>query len=181
MGTRSLTMVIDQEGQTKVAQYGQWDGYPSGVGSGVLKFISNKKRLQKLKKSLSKLRFIDFEGKDKQFIEEYDKNAPEWSNDPDNRTDEQKRWWKTFISRDLSDTILTNIIESSETEIILKNSDEGGKTDIWIEWTYVIDFKKNRFEVYDHYCNPEIKSYDLDSLPTQSGFLKDLEESDEEE
>lgn len=27
MGTRNLTMLIS-DGETKVAQYGQWDGYP---------------------------------------------------------------------------------------------------------------------------------------------------------
>ena len=42
MGTRNLTMVINQEGETKVAQYGQWDGYPSGVGASVLSFLKNK-------------------------------------------------------------------------------------------------------------------------------------------
>ena len=31
MGTRNLTMVISN-GKTKVAQYGQWDGYPDGQG-----------------------------------------------------------------------------------------------------------------------------------------------------
>jgi hypothetical protein len=32
MGTRNLTKVIDDNGLLKVAQYGQWDGYPDGQG-----------------------------------------------------------------------------------------------------------------------------------------------------
>ena len=36
MGTRNLTKVIDKNGVTKVAQYGQWDGYPSGQGVNAL-------------------------------------------------------------------------------------------------------------------------------------------------
>jgi hypothetical protein len=36
MGTRNLTKVIDSNGVTKVAQYGQWDGYPSGQGVNAL-------------------------------------------------------------------------------------------------------------------------------------------------
>lgn len=36
MGTRNLTKVIDKDGAIKVAQYGQWDGYPSGQGINAL-------------------------------------------------------------------------------------------------------------------------------------------------
>jgi hypothetical protein len=36
MGTRNLTKVIDKDGVTKVAQYGQWDGYPEGQGVNAL-------------------------------------------------------------------------------------------------------------------------------------------------
>ena len=38
IGTRSLTIVC-QYGEYKVAQYGQWDGYPSGIGVQILKFL----------------------------------------------------------------------------------------------------------------------------------------------
>lgn len=38
MGTRNLTMVTIG-GETKVSQYGQWDGYPTGQGATVQKFI----------------------------------------------------------------------------------------------------------------------------------------------
>lgn len=41
MGTRNLTIVIDKQGALKVAQYGQWDGYPSGQGAVVLEFAKN--------------------------------------------------------------------------------------------------------------------------------------------
>ena len=36
MGTRGLTKVIDKDGITKVAQYGQWDHYPEGQGVKIL-------------------------------------------------------------------------------------------------------------------------------------------------
>ena len=38
MGTRNITFVI-RNGEKKVAQYCQWDGYPTGRGAEVLKFV----------------------------------------------------------------------------------------------------------------------------------------------
>jgi hypothetical protein len=41
MGTRHLTMVVSNN-ETKVAQYGQWDGYPEGQGVTILTFLRSK-------------------------------------------------------------------------------------------------------------------------------------------
>ena len=38
MGTRNLTVVVKDE-QVRVAQYGQWDGYPEVTGRGILKIL----------------------------------------------------------------------------------------------------------------------------------------------
>lgn len=38
MGTRNITRV-KSGGQLKVCQYGQWDGYPTGAGADIIKFI----------------------------------------------------------------------------------------------------------------------------------------------
>ena len=38
MGTRNLTCVI-KDGKYRVAQYGQWDGYPEGQGMNILNFL----------------------------------------------------------------------------------------------------------------------------------------------
>lgn len=48
MLTISLIMVINQQGYKKVAQYCRFDGYPYGVGVGVLNFIKNKELFEKL-------------------------------------------------------------------------------------------------------------------------------------
>jgi hypothetical protein len=176
MGTRNLTMVIDHAGTKKIAQYGQWDGYPSGVGVGVLKFVSNQALMDKLIANLPKVRFIDSENIDKEFVDSYNKNAPEWSNQPDNRTPEQKHWYNTYISRDLSEDILSNIAESSDDEIILSNGEASATGDGWVEWSYVINLKENTLSVYGHIDQPPIKVYSLGKLPSKKKFLKDLGE-----
>jgi hypothetical protein len=177
MGTRNLTMVINESGETKVAQYGQWDGYPSCVGVNVLTFLSNKSLFNKFKSKLSRVRFLDYEGVDKDFIESYEKNAPEWSNDPDNRTYEQKRWFSTYMHRDLAEEVLTNIANSEDETIIIDNSEETAKgSDSCIEWSYVIDLQKEQFIIYNRLDDPPLKTYKLSDLPSEELFLSDLEE-----
>lgn len=41
MGTRHL-IAAKVDGEYKLAQYGQWDGYPEGQGVAVLDFLVNK-------------------------------------------------------------------------------------------------------------------------------------------
>jgi len=55
MGTRNLTMVISG-GETKIAQYGQWDGYPRGQGKTCLEFLKAN-NLDKFKEKLKLLRW----------------------------------------------------------------------------------------------------------------------------
>lgn len=50
MGTRNLTAVY-LDGQYKVAQYGQWDGYPEGQGITVLTFLRDKMDLELFKEA----------------------------------------------------------------------------------------------------------------------------------
>ena len=54
MGTRHSQMVINKAGETKVVQYGQWDGYPSGQGVDILAFLRGAD-LDKYDEEVSKL------------------------------------------------------------------------------------------------------------------------------
>jgi hypothetical protein len=175
MGTRNLTMVISQEGEKKVAQYGQWDGYPSGVGVGVLKFLKNKNVFEKFKTNLSKVRFLDEKGVDKEFIKSYNKNAPQWSNGPDYRTEEQKRWFATYCTRDLAEEVLTNIANSTDEEIVLMDRENAAKGDGLVEYSYVINLKEKTLGIYGHIDQEPMKVYKLDELPEEDVFILELE------
>lgn len=55
MGTRNLT-IVKVKGKIKVAQYCQWDGYPTGQGKDIARFIHSKAfDLAALRKNVSKL------------------------------------------------------------------------------------------------------------------------------
>ncbi len=198
MGTRNL-IAVKKDGEYKIGQYGQWDGYPEGQGVGCLEFLSEEGNQDALKNALSKVRFIDKDGKDKEFMDSYEANAPEWSSDPDNRTDEQKHWFRNYVSRDLGSKILGNVSGSMDDEVLLINQVKFAGDSLSCEWAYVIDFDLNTFECFRGFNEEEvtegrflssdesleksdgyhpvvlIKKYMLDSLPTEEQFLADLE------
>lgn len=171
MGTRH-NITIKHNGKIVLSQYGQWDGYPEGQGKDILNFLLVNGNIDKLKESTYKLRFAEREGKDKKFLEEYDKNAPEWSNELDNRTQEQIEWFNTFVTRDLGAKILYNIIDYDGKEILVFNNEDMS----WCEGLYTIDLDEMEFIV--EYGRIERK-FDLIDLPTVKEFLKNFEKDEE--
>ncbi len=170
MGTRNLIRVIIN-GETKIAQYGQWDGYPEGQGKTILEFISVKDNVDKLRNSLKRVRFLSSEGEDKSFVDSYNENAPNWSSDPDNRTSEQKAWFKTYQSRDIAGDILANVANSDDVVILLTDN-SGFEEEGSCEWSYIVNLDTNTFHVWD-------KKYDMESLPSVDDILDDFKDDDD--
>lgn len=170
-------MVISN-GETKVAQYGQWDGYPDGQGVTVLEFLSGEGNIERLKSKFERVRFLD-DVIDKEWIEAYDKNAPEWSNQPDNRTPEQIRWFSNYITRDIGADILENIASSEDEKILLKDSSDFLKDGLFCEWAYKIDLDKNILYVYSGGDNPS-HQFQINPPPTKELFLAAFKEQEEE-
>ena len=168
MGTRHLISVINTKGETKIAQYGQWDGYLSGHGISILRFLKEKD-LNKFDECLNKCRFWDSKGRDKDFIESYDKNAPVWFNDPDNRTEEQKRWFNTYVSGDLGSEILNNVFENAENEkeILLQDNSDFIKDTLFCKYAYTIDLQKRELRI-----DTMDIAISFDELPTEEDFIK---------
>jgi hypothetical protein len=59
VGTRNLTAVY-VDGQFKIAQYGQWDGYPSGQGKTILDFLRSLETLPQISEFIEKVRAAHF-------------------------------------------------------------------------------------------------------------------------
>lgn len=189
MGTRNLTIVISEE-KTKIAQYGQWDGYPSGQGKTALSFL-RKVDERAFKYQLDKCRFVD-DGKQKEidaFLRSIGCND-EWMNM------DQARQFKTkypLFSRDNAANIL-NMVNDSEQDIIWLYDETAFANDsLMCEWAYVIDLDKRTFEVYTgfnksplhkherfykefpdedgYYPIKNVAIYSLDDLPEEKEFL----------
>ena len=193
MGTRHLTCVV-KDGEYKVAQYGQWDGYPSGQGITILNFLKMMDK-SKFEEKLSKIRF----GKEEELRQQ-------WINCGANPDDQ----WVTMEisekhsqcypenSRDTGAEILSIIYETDK-ELILENNTEFATDSLFCEWAYVIDLDKNTFEVYKGFnkkpldpserfykykTKKEYKpvnllvSFSLKDLPDKEEFLIDIHRGD---
>lgn len=145
MGTRNLTMVISN-GETKVAQYGQWDGYPSGQGVTALNFLTNTD-LKEFKEKLKSVKFIN--GTKQKEIDKWLKSIGcenGWMDGEQSKLYHQKY---PLLTRDNGADILNLIMESEEEINWVTDSSEFAGDSLFCEWAYVIDLDKNTFEVYE--------------------------------
>lgn len=208
MGTRNLTMVI-KGGKPVVAQYGQWDGYPSGQGATILTFLRRRKKIDALlfKVDSGRVRFIN------KADEEHSAKVLKalgcedgWMNDA-----QAKMYNATFpfLSRDHGGKILDEIAGTMEKEIVLSDSSSFAGDSLSCEWAYVVDFDKRILEVYSgfnrvpvpkgerfyslnaatqknkqyvkgYYPVKLVKKYSLDALPTKRTFVKECEKISKE-
>lgn len=185
MGTRNLIVVIC-ENEVKVAQYGQWDGYPSGQGLQVYNFLKS----LDIERFKSKLKGVSFFEESE--LNEIYKNKNALIKYPS-------------LNRDLGANILYAILNDSyskkfyedhshkEIEVPLtvsklENSFDFGYDPLFCEWAYVIDLDNIALEVYSgnnklsggiderFYKGIKLlKKYSFLDLPSEKEFVEELD------
>lgn len=195
MGTRNLTCVF-ADGAYKVAQYCQWDGYPSGQGMTVLKFLSTPGNITKLKANLPKLSFATEAQIKKAWVAAGADPKAEWVN-----TDVSDRFNKINpqLSRDTGADVLGMIANLGPKDtLLLKNDIAFAGNGLFCEWCYVIDFDLGVLQVYEGFKKMSVGRFAkferqnedyapvslrrfwlLNKLPTKKSFLAALEPEDE--
>lgn len=172
MGTRHLVGVI-YNNEMKVAQYGQWDGYPEGQGATVLEFLRTAD-LSVFKEKLSNCTYITDEKKIREmYVMAGDK--------PDNISgfvecsvaEKFKEMWPS-LSRDIGAGIL-EYIYNSESEVLLKNSEDFLEDSLFCEFAYILNLDNNTL-----ICHTDGKkvfaTYKFDELPTVEKMVEDYGE-----
>lgn len=183
MGTRNLTAVYI-DGEYKIAQYGQWDGYPEGQGKTALEFarvIADKYTRAEFAEKVRKCRFItEAETKERQFM--IDSGAV-------------KNWPSVWpeLSRDTCADILWMVGRSYDGLVLVNDLDFAAQS-LFCEWAWVIDLDAGTFEGYEgfnetpltegerfFFLNDKVKhgyhpvklvaKWSLDDLPTYEDFL----------
>lgn len=194
MGTRHL-VAVQIDGTYKIAQYGQWDGYPSGAGVKVLDFLKFAD-LEHFKKQLQKLSWISERELEERWAQA---GAAPKANFVSLAVAEElrKRWPE--LSRDTGANVLA-IVYNAEQPLKLKDSIDFAKDGLFCEWAYVIDLDANTFEVWkgfgkepaaegrfpgevvDGYGPVFLRAkWSLDALPDEDEFLAATEGKSEEE
>jgi hypothetical protein len=146
MGTRNLTMVI-QDQQTRIAQYGQWDGFPDGQGITILAFLQDKSNIEKLKQIIPKLHFeTEQDIKDKK---EFAKSLGSTNGCLDYKQAALYDMQYPLENPNLGAGVLNKLLEYNNlSEIVLVNSEDFARESLFCQWAYVIDLDKNTLEVY---------------------------------
>ncbi len=210
MGTRGLTAVM-ADGKYQIAQYGQWDHYPSGQGITTLEFCCEHLKTQAgrdaFKAKLANVKFseseVELEGST------YEREVSDFSVpcDPGAHHRPTKKIQYPYAGRDTGAEILELVFKSSDT-VCLNDSIGFAGESLFCEYAYVVDLDKNTLEVFkgfnqrklgktqrfkDFFQKVErqganqyhpvrlLKKYSLDKLPSNESFLEDLEEKDEDE
>lgn len=149
MGTRHLICVV-KDGEFKVAQYGQWDGYFSGQGQDLLNILkSDNFDLNHFKEQLDKCYYIDNDTYSR-LLEE---NGVHVNEDGFCSYEEMKRFGAShigqYLSRDTGSDIIRLIYdETALSKIPLRNNVDFAADSLSCEYAYVIDVDNETFEVY---------------------------------
>jgi hypothetical protein len=152
MGTRHLTKVIDSTGRTRVAQYGQWDGYPDYTGTRILDFITEHGNLDRIEKGIRKTHFIDDEELSAFIHIDTDVNAiyPQFS-------------------RDTGCDILRVIAYSVGYTLALIDNSDFENDGIFCEGVYTINYQTKE---YTSYFGDTTVTFGFDTLPTKDEYLQ---------
>jgi hypothetical protein len=162
MGTRNLTKVVDANGITRVAQYGQWDGYPEYTGTRILEFIKEHKMLEKIEQSLAKARFIT-EEENEELIKLY-------TDEDGMMTFEQGVEWSTMypsLSRDTGCDIIKVLVYSNGI-VLLSDQSEFENDDLFCEGVYELNYQTREFITK---YNGMTVSLSFDGLDTAENYL----------
>jgi hypothetical protein len=204
MGTRGLTAVI-MNGTHRVAQYGQWDHYPSGQGVTALKFcrenLTTPEGLEKFKAAVAKTRFLT----DDEITELWAKDGVDLEACRGLvACDKADKFGKKYpsLDRDTGAEIL-ELVLNGETQ--LQDSMDFIYDSLFCEGAYIVNLDTGKLETYNgfqksphnagRYANvPKSKQkensgyygsaltaeFAFENLPTDDEFVAQLTQDDEE-
>lgn len=169
MGTRHLT-IVKNKGEIKVAQYGQWDGYPDGAGINIVNFlheIRSPEMMEIFRRRVELVRWAT-----EQEIESINEAMemsglsdpinmlyPEFSRDTSTNLlwlimNGKEHYLQPDNQESRLDSIRFQLVSASINEgeskeaTLLNNSLDFGNDRTFCEWAWVIDLDEDKLECY---------------------------------
>lgn len=142
MGTRHLTCVVKDK-EYIVAQYGQWDGYPSGQGVNILHFLRNEFIEEKF---LEKIKMAIFPTQEElqNCYKKHGADNDEWISLEVAKSFNLEH---PYLSRDIGSDILP-MIQNAEKPFWFHKNKNFAYQSLFCEWCYVIDLDEKSFEIF---------------------------------
>jgi len=150
MGTRGLTAVV-LDGEYKVAQYGQWDHYPTGQGVNICRFISETMDLDRFKQAVRECKWISEEVRKQAWVD--------CGAEPDAKSvpmDVSRRFAHQYphLSRDAGSKVLEMIQDNGAR--LLQDDLEFAADSLFCEYAYVLDLDNEVLEIYKGFNTTEL-------------------------
>lgn len=133
MGTRHM-VGVEADKKIRIAEYGQCDGYPSGVGIYIYRFLNNQKNIDKLKQNLPYIIFSDD-------FADYQNQSSDILSIVAN--------YNPFKPDPLKEFLGITQDQEKPTILCLKNDYDFAYDSLFCEWTYIINLDTNRLEIYE--------------------------------
>lgn len=172
MGTRYLTAVI-VEGQLRIAQYGQWDGYPSAAGASIFSFLKTTLKNNKMEEFAEKAKNCKFISQE-ELNNKYASLGIDVSSEFISLEDAHK-FAEHFpqLDRALGCEVLDYIQENGSCELI--DSYNFIQDSLFCEWAYIIDLDKEVLEVYGGFGKHYVSSTRFPTMTCCTVFFKDIQ------
>jgi len=163
MGTRHLTMAV-VDGEYKVAQYGQWDGYPSGQGENIVNFITQEMDKDRFVSALRECKFLTDEAISERWVECGAKPGNSMVS-----LDVADRFNAKYpqLSRDTGSNVL-QLIQDGARE--LQDSRDFAADSLFCEYAYLLDMDNEILEVY--------RGFNTDGMPPEGERFADMSKHD---
>ena len=171
MGTRNL-VGVKQNQKWKIAQYGQWDGYPEGQGAIVLDFLKLF-NLQSFAEKLQNCKFVD-KARIRECWVEVGDSPNNTSGFVDYKLVEAFNAKFPALSRDTGAKVLELVMRSTG-EVELFDDSAFLKDTLFCEFAYIIDLDVNQLLCYAEGDTQRWGCYPLDALPTIEQMQADYE------
>ena len=142
MGTRFLAAAA-LDGEYKIAQYGQFDGYPEGAGVNILSFLQDIIETNRVEEFKNKLKTCVLSNR-LTISESFYNSAPQFN---------------IGLGEGIFDFIL-----SGNGDLILENNIRFASNSLHCEWGYVIDFDRERLECYKGFNKTPLSEDDRFSI-----------------